>query len=281
MLTNSLCGVLVAAVAGAAFVSSATGAVVFRDDFEGFTVGEGTYPVPDVDLDPSASVGTWLINEPVPQNVQVVRDFSPVQGAQALGLGRNNNGGQSTTAQFAPSPSSSDELLRIAFKFSNPAPNPQFSGTVERVNLIGQDRSGSGWSNQVFGIDLITGWWGPDILTATFSSKDSSMNPEGTTRADFTGVNTATGWADIEILMNFDTHTFTFSVNGVSLPNSTDVPFDATALTYTTMQQLVFYNREPNNTLFAIDDITVETVPEPTAISLALMGAATLLRRRR
>lgn len=281
MNSRSLCGVLVAAVAGAAFVSSATGAVVFRDDFEGFPVGVGTYPLPAADLDPVASVGTWLINEPTAQNVQVVRDFSPVQGAQALGMGRNGTGSQSTTAQFAASPSTPADLVRIAFKFSNPAPNPQFSGSVERVNLIGQDRSGSGWSRQVFGIDLITGWWGANVLTATFSSKDATMNPAGITRADFTGVNTSTGWADIEILLNFDTHTLTFSVNGVSVPNSTDISFDATALEYETIQQLVFYNREANDTLFAIDDITVETVPEPTAVGLALMGAATLLRRRR
>jgi hypothetical protein len=48
------------------------------------------------------------------------------------------------------------------------------------------------------------------------------------------------------------------------------------------MQQLAFYSNETTGTVLAIDDVKIESIPEPTSLALlGLCGIAALARRRR
>lgn len=271
------CATGLAILAGSAAVGSA--AIVFRDDFEAFSVGAGTFPQAEVDLDPTASIGNWYLSESGgANNVQVTKDFSPVQGVQALGLGRYGQGGHFLGAEFTPSPATQSDPLSIRFKFSDPSPDSMFTGTVDRFELLGYNKTGGGFGSQVFDIILTTGWYSATTLTANFGS--TSLDPNSSLRADWTGLNFDTGWVDVEILMNFVAHTYTLSINGVAVANSTNIAFNGDAATANSMQQMVFYTYNSSDSVHAIDDVTVEVIPEPAAVSLLGLGALAMIRRR-
>lgn len=267
----------IAILVGSAAVGSAT--IVFRDDFEGFSVGAGAFPHAGLDLDPSASIGSWTVSESVVENVQVVKDFAPVQGTQALGMGRYGSGPQFTGADFAPSPASQSDPLSIRFKWKDPAPDSMFSGDVDRFEILGYNKTGVGFGSQVFDIILTSGWWSASTLTANFGS--TSLDPNSALRADWSGINFDNDWLDIEILLNFLNHTYTFSVNGVAVANSTNIAFNGDAASANSMQQVAFYTYNSDSSVHAIDDITVEVIPEPAALGLLAIGSLTAMRRRR
>jgi hypothetical protein len=276
------CAAGMAVVAALSQVSSAT--VVFQDDFEGFSVGAGAFPQAGFDLDPVASVGSWFMSESAEDQVQVTKQYSPVQGTQALALGRFGTGAHFTGAEFAASPAVQSDPLKITFKYKDPSPdggyNGVFAGECDTLALLGYNKTGGGFGSQVFQINLISGYQGASTLTAGFSG--TSLNPNLASRADFTGINFDNDWMDIEVLMDFVNHTYTLKVNGVSTATSTNVPFDAGALSYTSMQQLAFYSNETTGTVLAIDDVKIESIPEPTSLALlGLCGIAALARRRR
>lgn len=278
MLASCVAGMT--AVAALAQVGSAV--VVFQDDFESYSVGPGSFPQASLDLDPGPPpVGNWFISESGSvESVQVTQDFAPVQGIRALGFGRYGTGAHFTGAEFAPSPAVQADPLKISFKFKDPAPDAEFGGDVDRFQLLGYNKTGGGFSNQVFDITLTSGWWAAGTLTVNFGAY--STNPNDSSRADFTGINFDNDWLDIEILMNFVNHTYTLSVNGNPVANSTNVPFNGDAATANSMQQLAFYSYSSDNTRHVIDDVKIESIPEPTSVALlGLAGIAAMARRRR
>jgi len=274
---------LIGGVVMASLSSAATAAVVFRDNFENVTGATAPFPQTSVDADPSAQVGSWTINEPADENVQVSKDYSPIEGTQCLVSNRNGTGGIQLRANFSsPAPVSPPDGLTVSFKYRDPAPDSAFGGTVDKIELYGYNDSDNGFDNQAFQLQLYKNWGSAGRVYVGFGGNSSLSAPEN--NGFFATNDPDLNWQQVDIAFDFVSHTYTFSLNGSALPGTTNIPFDGDAATANQLQQLLFYHVYADNSRWALDDITVTTtaVPEPASIAgLALASMALVARRRR
>ncbi|MCC6424532.1 MAG: hypothetical protein IT447_13745 [Phycisphaerales bacterium] len=271
-----------ALLSGGLFISQATGAVVFRDNFENANVGAGAFPQAGYDFDPVAQVGSWTIVEPAITNVQISENYSPAEGTRAMVSDRNGTGAVMLRANFASAaPVNPVDGLKISFKYKDMSPDEGFGGTTDIINLTARNSNDNNFDQQAFGLRIYKGWGGVNDVYVGFGGNGSLSNPGSGEK--FAGVgDPGSNWMQVDIDMDFVNHTYTMKINNTTATNSVNVPFDGDASTANQLQQLVFDHYYVNASRWAIDDITVSTVPEPGAcVVMSGLIAGVLGRRRR
>lgn len=87
----------------------------------------------------------------------------------------------------------------------------------------------------------------------------------------------ANAWTTIEAVANINAATWSIYVNGAAV--LTDATFAAGDLAG--VNAIGFLPQPPDGSVFYIDNVRLEAVPEPTALGMLGLGAAGLLARRR
>ena len=271
-MRNSAKAVLYAA-ATAAFCNVASAVVVFRDNFENVTGATAPFPQSGVNANPVAQVGSWIIGEPSIENVQVSQDYSPIEGTQCLVSNRNGTGAVALRANFAsPAPANPADSMNISFKYRDPAPDSAFGGTVDVMELLGYNDTDTGFDNQAFYMRIFKGWSAdPTRVYVGFAGNGSLGAPEN--NGYFVTTNPDQNWQQVDIAFDFLAHTYTFSMNGSSLPGTENIPFDGDAAAASQIQQLLFYHLYSNNSRWALDDITIATSGSVVSTAWNLNGS--------
>jgi hypothetical protein len=274
---KSVCAAWLACIA---MVGAARAAVVFNDNFENVTGGTAPHPQAAFDGDPVAQVGTWTVVEPTDVNVQVTTDFFPI-GNNALAFYRNGTGFVDLRANFAASTGTAAQPVVIRYKFKDVQPDGAFSSTVDLFQMYGRNATDTAFDNRLFSFNIAKGFADANGVSVAF-------DPGGVADIEGRWDNTdpETVWQQVEITVDFDAHAYTFTLNGVSDPDATNVPFydggDATPNGIDAIQQIAFFHYYGSSTNIAFDDFEIEAVPEPaSAAMLALGGSMMFLRRRR
>jgi len=267
-----------AVLAGACGFANAT--IVFRDDFENITAG--AYPDAGNDLDPIAQTGVWGLTEGTISSVQVSTDYSPINGTRALVLNRNGAANDLRANLSNAVPAAPADPVKISFKYKDPSPDSAFGGVTDCMELLGYNDTDSNYDNQIFGIRIFKGWGNADDVYVGFGADASYGNPGNSTRfINAAGTGPASQWQQVELTMDFVNKTYTFALNGNTLPGTTNIAFNGDAATASQIQQFMFYHLYSTNSRFVIDDVVVESVPEPTSMALLALGGAAAFGRRR
>jgi hypothetical protein len=271
-------GLAAAVTCGAVAATASQAAIVFRDNFENVT-GVSPYPDASADADPIAQVGTWTIIESAPARVQVTTDYSPFEGTRALATERTGDGASELRANLSSAvPSNPADLVTISFRYKDPTPDAQFSNTVDTIQLYGYNDTDANYDQQLFNLQIYKNWGDADDVYVAYGA--TGTDPTANRFADVGDPDDV--WNLVSIEMNFATHQYSMTINGAApVAGPTSVAFNGDAASANQLQQVMFYHLNSSSTRFAIDDVTVNAVPEPASATLLGLGAATALLRRR
>jgi len=267
----------------ATLTPEASAIIITFDGVDGYSTTGGTASNGELRGQPSPAAATkWAGPNQVPARINVIQDSAPGENAAQTQPGIVGT----NFAQYTFTPGATDlggtldaNASVVNYSINLRFDDPDYTGAGNNDNLaIQRVRFGS---ENVARFELFSGGRFSYNVGGLPGSRLASTTLGGTTRF----VGTEDVYFNVAGQFNYATNTYTLLVNGV--PQTTadggtnvNIPFFNAAASTADVRLFNLNSTDINWRRVSVDDLTV-VIPEPTALSLGLIGAFGLLMRRR